>query len=91
MRRGDKMKIAQTAPDALRILWRDRVFLKNKKLGDVKAVLEKRGYNFTDFNLSMALRNAKFLTRKGAKGDYAYIQKHPFIEEHDNAQRPKNK
>lgn len=91
MRKGDKMKVARTAPDALRILWHDQVFLKNKKLSDVKVELEKRGYNFTDYNLSMALKNAKFLTRKGAKGDYTYIQKHPFIEEHDNVKRPKNK
>jgi hypothetical protein len=85
------MKIAQTAPDALKILWREQVFFKYKKLNDIKATLEKRGYNFTDYNLSMALKNAKFLTRKGARGDYTYIQKHPFIEEHDNVQRPKNK
>ena len=75
------MRIARTAPDALSILWRDKVFLKAKDVKLIEAELEKRGYNFTDKNLMMALKGAKFLTRKGKKGSYTYVQKHPYIEE----------
>lgn len=75
------MKIAKTAPDALKILWKQKVFLKQISVTEVKEALEKRGYNFTDKNLMMALKNVKFLTRKGKSGDYKYVQKHPFVEE----------
>lgn len=75
------MKIAKTAPDALKILWKERVFLKPKDVNGINGELEKRGYNFTDKNLMMALRGAMFLTRRGKKGGYVYVQKHPYILE----------
>lgn len=75
------MKIAKTAPDALKILWKEKVFLKPKDVNIIEAELEKRGYNFTDKNLMMALRAAKFLTRKGQPGSYSYVQKYPFVVE----------
>ena len=78
------MKIANTAPDALKILWVEKVFLKAKNFKEIKNQLEKRGYNFTDYNLCMALRNAKFLTRKGTKGNFTYVQKHPYVKEVKN-------
>ncbi|MBU0478268.1 hypothetical protein KKC91_06845 [bacterium] len=85
------MKIAKTAPGALKTLWKEKIFLKPKNFNDVKAELEKRGYNFTDYNLGMALKNAKFLTKKGKKGNYTYVQKHPYIEEEENVKRKQNK
>jgi len=78
------VSIAKTAPDALVLLWRDKIFFKQKELKSIEAELEKRGYNFADKNLMMALKGAKFLTRKGKKGNYAYVQKHPYIEEGTN-------
>ena len=78
------MKIAMTAPGALKILWQEKVFLKPKDVNAIEAELEKRGYNFTDKNLMMALKSSKFLTRRGQPGAYSYLQKHPFIEEDDN-------
>lgn len=78
------MKIAKTAPDALKILWKEKIFLKPKDMRTIEAELEKRGYNFTDKNLMMALKSSKFLTRKGEKGDYCYVQKHPFMEDDEN-------
>jgi hypothetical protein len=80
------MKIATTAPDALRMLWQEKVFVKTQDARAIEAQLAKRGYNFTDKNLMMALKGAKFLTRKGEKGSYSYVQKHPFIEESKDAQ-----
>jgi hypothetical protein len=64
------LKIAKTAPDALKILWREKVFLKPKVLKIIEGELERRGYNFIDKNLMMALKKAMFLTRKGDKGSY---------------------
>ena len=85
------MRIAKTAPDALKILWKEKIFLKLKNFNEVKAELEKRGYNFTDYNLGMALKNAKFLTRKGSKGDFTYVQRHPYIEEEENGKGKRSK
>jgi hypothetical protein len=75
------MAIAKTAPDALKLLWKEKEFLKAKDVVAIKGALAKMGYNFTDKNLMMALKNTKFLTRKGTHGNYTYVQKHPYIEE----------
>ncbi len=91
MQRGNEMKIAKTAPAALKILWSEKVFLKQKNFADVKKALEKCGYNFTDYNLGMALGNAKFLTRKGNKGNFIYVQKHPYVEEIKHEKQKRNK
>lgn len=58
------MKITKTAPDSLKILWKEKVFLKPKDVKTIEAELEKRGYNFTNKNLMMALKDSKFLTRR---------------------------
>lgn len=80
------MKIAKNAPDALKILWKEKLFLKPKDVRTIETELEKRGYNFTDKNLMMALKLSKFLTRKGKVKNYLYVQKHPYIEE-DNDEK----
>ncbi len=72
------MKIAKTAPDALKILWSKKTFLKPKDVATIVSELEKLGYNFTDKNLMMALKSSPFLTRKGKVGSYSYVQKYPF-------------
>ena len=74
------MSVARTAPKALIILWKDKVFLKSQDVKTIEKELEERGYNFTAKNLMMALKSVKFLTRKGIKGSYIYVQKHPFVE-----------
>ncbi|MER2514149.1 MAG: hypothetical protein ABTQ25_17325 [Nitrosomonas ureae] len=78
------MSIATTAPNALKLLWQEKVFIGPNDLRAIEAELMKRGYNFTDKNLMMALKNAKFLTRRGERGNYMYIQKYPFIQESNN-------
>jgi hypothetical protein len=75
------MEIAKTAPDALKLLWKNKFFLEFKDFKKIKEELSKMGYNFTDENLLMALKNLNFLTRNGSKGNYSYIQKHPYTEE----------
>jgi len=85
------MEITRTAPGALKILWKGKFFLKGKRVAEVRDTLEKKGYNFTDHNLMMALKNAKFLTRKGSKGNFKYVQKHPYIEEKNNEAKKRTK
>ncbi len=69
------MKIASTAPGALQILWQESVFREAKELRTITAELSKRGYNFSETNLAKALARCKFLTRRGARGSFTYIQK----------------
>lgn len=74
------MSVATTTTDALKILWKEKVFFRPKLVADVKKELQKRGYNFTDEALSMALMRAKFLTRLGERGSYSFVQKYPHGE-----------
>jgi len=79
------IEIAKTAPDALKLLWKETAFLKPKDVRTIEGELERRGYNFNDKSLMMALRSAFFLTRKGIRGHYKYVQKHPYVlEEKDD-------
>jgi repressor of nif and glnA expression len=78
------MNVAKTAPDALKILWKEKIFLKPKDVKAIESELEKRGYNFAAAGLMMALQRSKFLTRKGDRGKYTYVQRHPFVEADEN-------
>lgn len=73
-----KAKIAKTATQALSILWEEGFLAAWKKVGALEAHLAKRGNHFSAPELGMALKRAKYLTRRGKKGGYEYIQKHPF-------------
>jgi hypothetical protein len=73
----DIAKSAQTVPGALEILWQQRVFRDAKNLGAIREELSRRGYNFNEAHLAKALTRCKFLTRRGSRGAYAYIQKFP--------------
>jgi hypothetical protein len=75
------MDIARTAPDALKKLWKEKEFLTPKDVRAIEGELARRGYNFNDKKLMMALKSAKFLTRRGVKGNYQHVQKHPYLEE----------
>lgn len=84
------MKIAKTAPDALKILWRDKFFLKAKSQKDVEDELHKRGYNFGD-TARKALGSANFLLRQGKYGERKFIQKYNFIEDEKNDGKQRRK
>jgi len=79
-----KMQVAKTAPDSLKLLWKKKFFFKGKTISEVKTELEKAGYNFADSALANALTRSTFLTQKGSRGNYAYVQKHPFVENDEN-------
>jgi len=75
------IRTAKTAPGALKILWQEGFFSSLKKSGDIIDFLSKRGNNFSPPTMGMALAAAKYLTRKGKRGNYEYIQKYPYVQE----------
>lgn len=78
---NSESKIARTATQALILLWKLGLFRSLKNKSSIEERLAKMGNNFSDAELGMALKRAKHLTRKGKRGSYAYIQKHPFVSE----------
>lgn len=72
-------RIAKTATEALKILWEAGLFRSWKKKAPIVEALAKRGNNFSDAELGMALKRARHLTRRGKRGNYEYIQKYPFV------------
>lgn len=73
--------IAKTSTEALKILWREKLFWGSKKYVQIEERLGKKGYHFSSAELCTALNRAKYLTRKGNKGNYEYIQKHPYCDD----------
>jgi hypothetical protein len=74
-------KVAMSATEALKILWEGEFFSTWKQKGPVVEALAKKGNHFSDPELGMALMRASYLTRRGKRGQYEYIQKYPFVTE----------
>jgi hypothetical protein len=72
-------KIARTATEGLKHLWEESFFQSPKMKDPIVDAFAKRGNHFADAELGMALMRAPYLTRRGKRGSYEYIQKHPFI------------
>jgi len=85
------MKIAKTATEALNFLWTESFFQKWKTLSAIDETLSKRRHHFSAAELGMALKRAKYLTRKGKRGSYEYIEKYPFQTEAAYGKQHKNK
>lgn len=83
--------VARTATAALAQLWEAKFFRVWHSIKSVEAQLAKSGYHFSPPELGMALMRAKYLTRKGKKGGYQYIQKYPYAPEIAAAPTSKNK
>jgi len=79
MPKGNK-KIAKTATEALKILWEEGIFRKWIRIAKVVEELSKKEYHFPIADMGKALQRAKYLTRRGKRGNYEYIQKYPFID-----------
>lgn len=86
-----KIEVATTATAALRMLWRDGFFRKPKTQPQVVTHLGSRDHNFGGPELGMALKRARYLTRRGAKGSYQYVQKYPFIGDEPQAKNSRKK
>ena len=74
------MKVAKKAPDAIKILWGKKFFVKGKSQKEVEDELHKAGYNFGDATRK-ALVSADFLLLQGTRGNRKFIQKYPFVED----------
>lgn len=74
-------KVVSGATGALKLLW-GKGFLKEWR-NNIQIVehLGQDDYHFSTPELGMALRRAKYLIRRGKRGSYEYIQKHPFFQE----------
>ena len=77
--RHKTMKIAKTAPNALKVLWKNGFLIKPRSQKEIEEELHKLGYNFGDATRK-ALERAKFLLPQGKRGEKRFIQKHPFDE-----------
>ena len=66
-------------------------FEKARKVQEIVDNFSKRHHHFSDAELGMALKRAKYLTRRGKRGNYEYIQKHPYIEETKHERPKRNK
>lgn len=83
--------IATTATEGLKVLWKEKFFEKARKVQEIVENFARRHHHFSDAELMMALKRAKYLTRKGKRGSYEYIQKHPYVEEIKNERFKRNK
>lgn len=75
-----KIQIAKSATEALKILWKEGIFRNWVRIANVAEELSTKGYHFPIADVGKALQRAKYLTRRGKRGNYEYIQKHPFID-----------
>ena len=73
--------IAKSATEGLKILWSENFFEKWRKTVDINELFSNRYHHFSSAELCMALNRAKFLTRRGKRGNYEYVQKYPFVKE----------
>jgi hypothetical protein len=72
-------KTAETAPEALRILWQEGFFKSWSNQSKIAAHLARRGINFLPHTLVMALRRATHLISRKQNGVLEYIQTKPAI------------
>ena len=77
----NKREIAKTATGTLSLLWSDEFFKSWQTSPQIVERLAQDGYHFSTPELLMALKRAKYLTRRGKRGSYEYIQKHPFVND----------
>lgn len=77
----ENRKIVISATGRLQHLWKSGLFRSAKKISEIDTALAEQGYNFTAAELGMALKRALYLTRKGSRGTFTYIQKGPYEKE----------
>lgn len=58
-------------------LYHNDFFKTAKTLGEVAKKLDDDGFHFKSGSIQYALDSAKYLNRKGGKGNYRWIQKYP--------------
>lgn len=76
--RKENKKIVISATDRIYKLWTKGFFVAQKKLSAIEQQLAKEGYHFSPAEMTMALKRASYITRRGKRGVYEYIQKGPY-------------
>lgn len=79
MQRGNK-RVTISATERVQYLWEKGTFKSAQAFSAIDEQLAKSGYNFSTAELGMALLRAPYLTRKGKRGGYTYIQKGPYVK-----------
>jgi len=69
-----------SVPDLLKLLWIEKELEEENSLKGIREKLKAKQCNPSNQNLSMALKSCSFLTRKGKRGNYTYIQTEPSEE-----------
>ncbi|MGA2242791.1 MAG: hypothetical protein ABSH11_12270 [Verrucomicrobiota bacterium] len=72
------VKTKVKCPEAIKRLWQAGQFKSPLSFADIKTGLSQEGYNFPNNTLMMALTNANYLTKRGGKGSYQWLQRHPY-------------
>lgn len=75
---SDRKRIVISPTEQLQRLWQEGFFTTWKKFPEIDSELATKGYHFPSGDLAKALIRATYLTRRGKKGGYEYIQKGPF-------------
>jgi hypothetical protein len=78
-----KGPVAKSATEGLKTLWEDKYFRSWKKMDAIVGEFAKRDNHFSDAELGMALKRAKYLVCRGKRRSYEYIQKYPFVPKGD--------
>lgn len=66
--------ITITPSEIVKLLWKERFFESEKPFREIQVAASKRGLNPEYSLLHNALRRVKYLTRRGFRGNYRYIQ-----------------
>ena len=66
----------KTSSSGIKVLWQEGFFKTWQTMSSISQNFEKRGNHFNSMEIGTALlRGKKFLTRRGKRGSYQYIQK----------------
>jgi hypothetical protein len=75
------VKFARTATEALTVLWKEGFVRNWQSKPKIVAHLAETEHHFEGPELGMALKRARYLSRRGERGSYEYIQKYPYVAE----------
>ena len=75
-------KIIISATEQVKKLWQVGFFKAVKNFRQIDDYLGEKGFHFSPAELGKALERATYLTRRGKRKAYQYIQKGPF-EKHE--------
>jgi hypothetical protein len=75
--KANKSTIVKGPAGAIKKLYNEHFFKTPKTISQLMKKLSDEGINFSIQLISMALYRAKYLTKQGKPGSYAYVQKSP--------------